>query len=87
MRAGEVVFAQPGGRGLGPVVTVFLDELLATSRLVGGFAAELPQAERLRQLGAAQRESLQKVSNAFVGGARDAEGFELVVPKASIGER
>ncbi len=83
LRAGEVVFVLPGGRGFGPIVTVFLDELLATSRLVGGFAAELPQAERLRQQGAAQREALRHVSNAFVGGARDAASFQLVVPKAA----
>jgi hypothetical protein len=82
LRAGEVVFASPDGKGFGPVVTVFLDELLATSRLVGGFEAALPQAERLRQQGAAQREALTRVGNVFVGGARQADGFQLIMPKA-----
>lgn len=81
LRAGEVVFARPGGRGFGPVVTIFLDELLASSRLLTRFAEELPQMERLRQQGAAQRERLSLVSNAHVGGAKDAEGFQVIVPK------
>lgn len=78
LRAGEVVFAPPGGRAFGPVVTVFLDELLASSRLVTRFAAPLPQAERLRQQGAAQRERLALISNVHVGGARDTAGFQLL---------
>jgi hypothetical protein len=81
LRAGEAVFVRPGGRGFGPVVTVFLDELLATSRLITRFKEELPQMERLRQQGAAQRERLRLVSNAHVGGAKDAEGFQVVVPR------
>lgn len=80
LRAGEVVFVPPGGLGFGPIITVFLDEVLATSRLVTGFGTDLPQAERLRQQGSAQRERLRRLSNAFVGGANDASGFDLVVP-------
>lgn len=80
LRAGEVVFARPGGRGLGPVVTIFLDELLATSRLLTRFSSELPRMERLRQQGAAQRERLALVSNLHVGGAKDAEGFQVMTP-------
>ena len=80
MRAGELVFLRPGGIGFGPVVTVFLEELLATSRLVKGFATPLPQMERLGVVAAAQRERLEGVTNALVAGASDDRGFEVVVP-------
>lgn len=80
LRAGEAVFALPGGRGFGPIVTIFLDELLVSSRLLTRFAEELPQMERLRQQGTAQRERLSLVSNAHLGGAKDAEGFQVIVP-------
>lgn len=81
LRAGELVFLRPGGAGFGPVLTVFLQELLATSRLVNGFAEPLPQAGRLAVVAAAQRERIGALSNAVVGGARDAGGFDLVVPR------
>lgn len=80
LRAGEVVFAPPDSVGFSPIVTVFLDELLVTSRLITRFADPLPQAERLRQQGAAQRERLTLVSNVHVGGAKDREGFQLLRP-------
>lgn len=80
MRAGEVVFVQPEGRGFGPVVTIFLDELLGSSRLITRFKEPLPQMERLRQQGQAQRERLRLVSNVHVGGAKDTAGFQLLVP-------
>ena len=80
LRAGELVFLRPGGMGFGPVVTVFLEELLATSRLVKGFSAPLPGMERLGVVAAAQRERLKGVTNALVAGARDDRGFEVVVP-------
>ena len=80
LRAGEVVFAPPDGGNFSPIITVFLDELLATSRLITRFTDELPQAERLRQQGAAQRERLSLVSNVHVGGAKDREGFQLLRP-------
>lgn len=81
LREGEVVFAPPGQAGFGPVVTIFLAETLATSRLVAGYSTELPGLERLRLRAAAQREALRHVSNAFVGDARDEGAFQLVVPK------
>jgi hypothetical protein len=80
MRAGEVVFVQPEGRGIGPIVTIFLDELLGSSRLITRFKEPLPQMERLRQQGQAQRERLHLVSNVHVGGAKDSAGFQLLVP-------
>lgn len=80
LRAGEVVFARPGGRGFGPVVTIFLEELLGSSRLVARFGEELPQMERLRRQGEAQRERLRLVTNVHVAGAKDAEGFQVIVP-------
>lgn len=81
LREGEVVFAPPGLEGFGPVVTIFLEETLVTSRLVSGFKEELPGLERLRLRAAAQREALRHVSNAFVGDARGEGAFQLVVPK------
>ena len=80
LRAGELVFLRPAGKGFGPVLTVFLEELLETSRLVKGFAAPLPRLERLEVVAAAQRERLQGVTNALVAGASDDRGFEVVVP-------
>lgn len=80
LRAGELVFLRPQGEGFGPVVTIFLTELLATSRLVNGFAAELPERGRLQAVATAQAERLSGVTEALVAGASDARGFEVVVP-------
>ena len=87
LRAGELVFLRPGGKGFGPVVTIFLEELLATSRLVKGFAAPLPRRERLAVVAAAQRERLNSVTNALVAGASDDRGFEVVVPGGAAGAK
>ncbi len=80
LRPGDVIFLQPGGLEFGPVVTVFLRELLVTSRLVNGFEHPLPQARRLQTLAYIQGERLKGVTNIFVGGAKDEKGFQLVVP-------
>lgn len=81
LRPGELVFLKPGGREFGPVVTIYLQELLATSRLVNGFPEPLAEARRLQNLALIQSEQLKGVTNAVVAGARDADGFELAVPK------
>jgi hypothetical protein len=81
LRPGELAFLLPGGRAFGPVVTIFLQELLATSRLVQDFPDDLPDARRLKNLAIAQGEQLKAVSNALVAGAQDEKGFQLVVPK------
>lgn len=83
LRPGELVFLKPGGRQFGPVVTIYLEELLATSRLVNGFPEPLAEVRRLRNLGWIQREQLKGVTTALVSGARDDDGFDVVVPKAS----
>ena len=85
LRPGELVFLLPEGKVFGPVVTIFLQELLATSRLVNSFPDELHAARRIRNLAIAQGERLKGVSNALVAGAEDAKGFQLVVPKAPAG--
>lgn len=87
LRPGELVFLRPGGLEFGPVVTIFLPELLATSRLLNGFSEPAPRAARLRWLAQAQAERLKRVTNAFVGGARDEEGFQLVVPRGAPDRR
>ena len=83
LRPGELVFLLPKGKAFGPVVTIFLQELLATSRLVGAFPDDLPDAVRIRNLAQAQSGQLKGVTNAVVGGAKDEKGFQLVVPKAA----
>ena len=83
LRAGQLVFLKPGDRGFSPVLTVFLQEMLATSRLINGFGRPPPQLERLLVVAAAQRESLGGVTNALVAGAPDAGGFEVFVPGSS----
>ncbi|MFH1498756.1 MAG: hypothetical protein ABII82_13125 [Verrucomicrobiota bacterium] len=83
LRPGELVFLRPGGREFGPVVTIFLQELLVTSRLVNGFSQPAPRAARLRWQALAQAERLGRVTNALVAGARDGEGFQLVVPRGA----
>ncbi len=82
LRPGELVFLRPGGKDFGPIVTVYLEELLATSRLVNAFPEPLAELRRLHNLGIAQREQLKGVTNALVAGARDEKGFEIAVPKA-----
>lgn len=81
LRPGELVFLRPGDAGFGPIVTIYLEELLGTSRLVNAFPEPLAETPRLRNLGFAQRERLKGVSNALVGEARDETGFEIAVPK------
>lgn len=81
LRPGELVFLRPGGREFGPIVTIYLEELLATSRLVNAFPEPLTELRRLRNLGIAQREQLKGVTNALVAGAPDEQGFEIAVPK------
>lgn len=81
LRPGELVFLRPGGTDFGPIVTVYLEELLATSRLVNAFPEPLAELRRLQNLGIAQREQLKGVTNALVAGARDENGFEIAVPK------
>lgn len=81
LRPGELVFLKPGGREFGPVVTIYLEELLATSRLVNGFPEPLAEVRRLRNLGLIQREQLKGVTTALVAGARDDDGFDVAVPK------
>jgi len=83
LKAGELIFIRPEGRGFGPLVTIFLEELLATSRLVGGYAKPLPNLTRLRNLGLAQREQLKGVTSALVAGAKGADGFDVYVPPSS----
>jgi hypothetical protein len=80
MKPGELIFLRPGARGFGPLVTIYLEELLATSRLVGGFKQALPGLTRLKNLGIAQREQLKGVTAGLVAGARGADGFDVYMP-------
>jgi hypothetical protein len=82
LNPGELVFLRPGGAAFGPIVVIYLEELIATSRLVNGFPEPLPELRRLQVLGVVQRQQLKGVTNALVAGARDDQGFEVAVPKA-----
>jgi len=77
---GELVFLQPGGEEFSPRVVIYLEELLATSRLIGGFPKPVPGMRRLMNQAIAQRERLKGVSNAVVVGASKAGGFQIAVP-------
>ncbi|MFA6959360.1 MAG: hypothetical protein WC205_01260 [Opitutaceae bacterium] len=81
LHPGELVFLRPEGKAFGPIVTIYLEELLATSRLVNGFPEPLAELQRLRNLGLIQREQLKGVTNALVAGAHDDKGFEIAVPR------
>lgn len=87
IRPGELVFVQPGGRSFSPAVVIFLEETLATSRLIGGFAEPLPGMKRLMNQAVAQRERLKGVSNAVVVGASAAGVFQIAVPKEEESEK
>lgn len=81
MKPGELIFLRPGGRGFGPLVTIYLEELLATSRLVRGFAEPLPRMTRLINQATAQREQLKGLTSALVAGAKGDSGFQVVLPR------
>ena len=81
LRPGELVFLPPGGREFGPIVTIYLEELLLTSRLVNAFPEPLAESRRLLNLAVIQREQLKGVTGALVAGAHADDGFEVSVPK------
>lgn len=80
MKPGELIFLRPSARGFGPLVTIYLGELLATSRLVVGFKKPLPRFIRLQNLGIAQSEQLKGVTSALVAGAKGDDGFDVYLP-------
>lgn len=80
LKPGDLTFVQPGGRAFSPVVTIYLEETLATSRLVNGFPEELPGMQRLLNQAIAQRERLTGLGAAVVLGAPEAGGFQIAVP-------
>lgn len=80
LKPGELVFLQPGGKAFSPRVAIYLEETLATSRLIGGFPEPVPGMRRLINQATAQRERLKGVSNAVVVGASKAGGFQIAVP-------
>ncbi len=80
LKPGELVFLQPGGNTFSPRVAIYLEETLATSRLIGGFPEPVPGMRRLINQATAQRERLKSLSNAVVVGASKAGGFQIAVP-------
>lgn len=80
LRPGDLVFLQPGGRTFSPVVTVFLQELLATSRLIQGFSKELPGYRRILNQALAQEDRVKTLSSAVVVGAPTPGSFQIALP-------
>lgn len=60
LRAGQLVFVLPGGKDFGPVLTINLGKLVAGSKLVGGFAGELPSFGEIERAIAAQDRKIAK---------------------------
>ena len=60
LRAGQLVFVLPGGKDFGPVLTINLGKLVAGSKLVGGFAGELPSFGEIERAIAAQDRRIAK---------------------------
>ena len=87
LRPGELTFLQPEGKMFSPVATIFLEETLATSRLVNDFPEPLPGMKRLTNQAIAQRERLSKLSNAVIVGASQAGGFQVAVPNPPATEK
>jgi len=82
LRPGELSFLQPEGKVFSPIATIFLEETLATSRLVNGFPEPVPGMKRLTNQAVAQQERLSKLSNAVIVGATQAGGFQVAVPNS-----
>ena len=60
LRAGQLVFVLPGGKDFGPVLTINLGKLVAGSKLVGGFAGDLPSFGEIERAIAAQDRKIAK---------------------------
>ncbi len=87
LRPGELSFLQPEGKVFSPRATIFLEETLATSRLVNGFPEPVPGMKRLTNQAIAQRERLSKLSNAVIVGASQTGSFQVAVPNAPANEK
>ena len=86
LRPGELTFLQPGGTAFSPAVTIYLEETLATSRLINGFPEELPGMRRLINQAVAQRQRLKGLSQAVIVGAAAPGGFQVAVPDGGQGK-
>lgn len=79
LRAGELVFARTGDNAFSRKLTIYLRELLSSSRLVAFYKKELCSDTSLDAYAQLQYENLTGLSEAFVGDAVSDENVELFV--------
>ncbi len=96
---GELVFAKPGGRGLGDRINVNLETVVKSSYLLSGFPNSSSFGNSLANVVDAQKRSIGKTYRAEVGQAKGVNTFEVLpipdaipedsfppVPQAAINE-
>jgi hypothetical protein len=80
---GELVFAKPGGRGLGDRINVNLGTVVKSSYLLSGFPNSPAFGKSLANIVDAQKHSIGKTYRAEVGSAKGANTFEVLpIPDA-----
>jgi len=81
--AGELIFAKPGGRGLGDRINVNLGTVVKSSYLLSGFPNSTAFSNSLANVVDAQKRSIGKTYRAEVGQAKGANTFEVLpIPDA-----
>ena len=81
--AGELIFAKPGGRGLGDRINVNLETVVKSSYLLSGFPNSSAFSNSLANVVDAQKRSIGKTYRAEVGQAKGANTFEVLpIPDA-----
>jgi hypothetical protein len=80
---GELIFAKPGGRGLGDRINVNLGTVVKSSYLLSGFPNSSAFGNSLANIVDAQKHSIGKTYRAEVGQAKGANTFEILpIPDA-----
>jgi hypothetical protein len=81
--AGELIFAKPGGHGLGDRINVNLGTVVKSSYLLSGFPNSTAFGNSLANVVDAQKRSIGKTYRAEVGQAKGANTFEVLpIPDA-----
>jgi len=71
LKAGQLVYVQPGGKTFSVVLDINLDKLVAGSLLINGFSHELPSLPLIRQAMAAQHSEIASGKTVDTGIAAD----------------
>ena len=83
---GELVFAKPGGRGLGDRINVDLETVVKSSYLLSGFPNSSSFGNSLANVVDAQKREVAKFYRAEVGRAKGANTFEVLPIPDAIAE-